>query len=68
MYRTAFTLTETLSRVITSCGGMSSATIRSEHPLHLGQPQRHEGEARTPLPGELAEEEVHPTLVLLEHP
>jgi hypothetical protein len=37
------------------------------HPLHLGQPQRHEGDARPPLPGELAEEKVHPTLVLLQN-
>ena len=28
MYRTAFTLMEMLSRVITSCGGMSIATTR----------------------------------------
>jgi hypothetical protein len=30
MYSTALTLTETLSRVITSCGGISMATIRRE--------------------------------------
>jgi hypothetical protein len=30
MYITAFTFTETLSRVITSWGGTSTATMRSE--------------------------------------
>ena len=30
MYSTAFTLIEMLSRVITSCGGMSSAMMRRQ--------------------------------------
>ena len=38
MYSTAFTFTETLSRVITSWGGMSNATIRSETRFWLANP------------------------------
>ena len=41
IYRTAFTFTETLSRVMTSCGGISSATIRSETRL-VGETRRDE--------------------------
>src|SRR5471030_1017925 len=64
-YTTAFTLTETLSRVITSCGGTSSTTVRRS-PHHLLDRRNEHDQPRPLHHPEAPELQHHATLVLAQ--